>query len=633
MTVNKRHILDVLESRLSGTLTEIAELLGVSSRTIANQITVLNVELEGVAQIVQIEGSRRLEVLDPEGYRRFKMALVPEGTDLNDPAARQAAVFHLLASRKGPVFADVIARSINVSRSTVNADLNRLREVVRAYGLEIVGRTNAGVALRGTELHIRLAMLDRFAGPLLDPSPVPEKLVHEVVDLCEEIELGVAAIDSVSTWFTIMFVRLRDGFAMDGTDESLGSLTSNRASTHGARLAGLATDWLSLEASQHEALFMTLPLVGMRGPKDPLAFESFLAVETHEELYRAIMARIHDDMGIDLKATQLREEFLAHLGFLLNRVQYGIQVTQGSAALLRDRYPLAHRVAMIAQSEIERATGREVAEAEVSLLAAYFQIFVNRTRTDASEPLRVAAVYANGKAEGELLRLQVVEAVGAYGSVTAVSESDIHELTETEFDLAVAHRQCVFDAGELPIVRVGMVFDVSELRRKIGALAMTRGWSRRMALGGASWLGTLLEPQAFVRLKSDEYGEALEELLGELRHRGLAGPELIQAVHEREARSTMRLFPRLAFPHVVAPTGDLLLSVGVSDAGQGLVIVLLAVPDAAGDESSSLLLGLYEEIVGLAQDEDAVSAIISADSAARFRTVMAVQATELLREK
>ncbi|MDO5645230.1 MAG: PRD domain-containing protein [Dermabacter sp.] len=624
-------ILDALEARLSATVPQLASLLGVSTRTIANHIAVLNTELDGVAQVVQVGELRRLDTWDEDAYRAYRASLERPAIDLHSAQSRMGLIFHRLASAGRTVLVDDLAHELSVSRSTVNADLAKLRDALVPYALLVSGRPNSGVELQGPELKIRLAYAGMFFTALEHEAGIPDALVIEALDVCEALGLSAAASESVSRWFMVMASRLGDGFDLPAGEPTLSRLETSDAFTTGRTLAGLAADWLDIPVQPEEAAFMTLPLVGMRGPFEPQAFASYLEREDNERILQAILDQIRDQMGIDVQATGLREEFMIHLGFLLNRVRFGMQVGHDAIDQVKSRYPLAYQMASHARTVIEENTGALVADAEVSLLAAYFQVFLHQMQAHHERPVQVAAVYPFGKVEGELLSWQVREAVRGLGTVTAISDTQVTRELLAASDVVVARETCQLpDPLEVPVIRVGPLFDVDELGRKISTLVMAQ--NRQGPLTGVSWLGALIEADTFVRLSTTDYREALAELLATLEERGLGSSTLTEAMWERESRSTMLLGPTLAFPHVSHPSDTFLLAVGAAAGNEdhgGLLIVLLAVPEADGDTSPTLV-GLYEEVIALGHDPAEVTALARCEDAHQFRAAMAARTTHRL---
>ena len=137
-------ILRQLETSLTASAEALAERLQVSPRTITNAINTLNRMLAPAASVRPTGGRYRLYILDPQEYSQIRSRLVRATDSLNDPRHRRAQEFGVLLSAKHPVTSDDLADIVCTSRTTVLADIARLREALKPLGVRIEGRSNQG---------------------------------------------------------------------------------------------------------------------------------------------------------------------------------------------------------------------------------------------------------------------------------------------------------------------------------------------------------------------------------------------------------------------------------------------------------------------------------------------------------
>lgn len=89
-----------------------------------------------------------------------------------------------------------------------------------------------------------------------------------------------------------------------------------------------------------------------------------------------IFQQIRLEMDLWIEAPELKEEFLYHLMFMLNRLRFRVRLKSPMVTEMREKYPLAWRMASIAAQVIQRESGLEVTEDEHSYLASYFSVFL-----------------------------------------------------------------------------------------------------------------------------------------------------------------------------------------------------------------------------------------------------------------
>lgn len=618
-------ILRALELRLAFAAQALADELGVSAKTVAKEVADLNGAFVDAAYISLSKGIYRLAIYDRERYLLVKNTLLATERSFNDAGVRRGYIFQRLAELERPVIADVLASEMSVSRSTVNADIAKLRELVVSYGVAIEGKPNSGIRLLGSEMSVRLMVLDHFYADFFDISPIPNAFYEQMVDVALSHQLEIAAIESLERWFTVLIDRVSHGFALDELPAQFDELASTPAHGVARELVGIAQELTQEALPEAEALFLTLPLVVMRGPDDVRGLARFVYRERAEALYRHIQDHIRQETGLSLPFESLHEEFMVHLGFLLNRVRFSVQLAEDSSGLRAIRYPLAFQLAHLAADVVEQDTGAPVAPAEVALLAAYFQVSLDAFYSRARQQLRIAVVYRHGKIEGHLLRGQVGAALPGVGSVTAIHQDALANTDEQDYDLAIAHPG-MNQKTALPLIEVADQVDPRELRKAIDTLSIQRSGGLKGAFAEGSWLTSLLTTNLFFELGSSTYPEQLTELLGLLQETGVTGESFTDAMLAREQQATMRLTDRLSFPHVGIDGPHIVLALGVHP-GSHHLLVLAGLPRADREDNSAALVGLYQEVIALSHDADAITTITSFTAAHQFRAFMATRTT------
>lgn len=618
-------ILRALELRLVFDAQALADELGVSAKTIAKEIADLNGAFVDAAFISLSKGVYRLAIYDRERYLLVKNTLLATERSFNDASARQGYIFQRLAELERPIVADILAAEMNVSRSTVNADIAKLRELSEGYRIAIEGKPNRGIRLLGSELSVRLMVLDHFYADFFDISPIPNAFYEQMVDVALSHQLEIAAIESLERWFTVLIDRVSHGFALEALPSQFADLASNPAHSVARELVGIAQKMTQESLPISESLFLTLPLVAMRGPDNVQGFARFVYRERAETLCQRIQERIRKETGLALSFENLHEEFLVHLGFLLNRVRFSVQLTEDSSGLHPIRYPLAFQLARLAADVVEEVAEDIVVPAEVALLAAYFQVSLDAFYSQVRQQLRIAVIYRHGKIDGHLLRGQVEAALPGVGSVTAIHQDALATINQQDYDLAIAHPG-MNQKTALPLIEVADQVDPQGLRKAIDTLCIQRSGGSKGAFAEGSWLASLLTSNLFFRLESNTYSEQLEELLGLLHKAGVTGENFAKEMLAREQQATMKLSDQLSFPHIGIDESYIVLALGVQPETRHLII-LAGLPHADREDNSAALVGLYQEVIALSHDTDSINTITSFTAAHQFRAFMSTRTT------
>lgn len=155
-------ILKYIQNNQCITLNETAKYLEVSTKTIKNDIKLLNELLEKHAFIEGEQGSYRLYIINKDAFDVIKKNLYQVNRNLDTPKKRMAFLFKRLASSNTPLFIEDLAFDMNIGRSTIIGDIKHLNEELKAYSLCIKGKANQGIKLIGAELNIRYFILEHI---------------------------------------------------------------------------------------------------------------------------------------------------------------------------------------------------------------------------------------------------------------------------------------------------------------------------------------------------------------------------------------------------------------------------------------------------------------------------------------
>ena len=169
-------ILRILGTKSGLTVAVIAEQLGVSERTIRNDIRQLNEDLEGSASIEGVQGRYSLRIFNPTEYKKIYERICDTNGLFDTPRGRQNYVCGELMRADEPLLTDELAYEMNVGRTTLVSDLKKLRDELDHWNLKIVGKTSKGMILHGNELDIRSYVLESCFDAIYKDYPLDEDI-------------------------------------------------------------------------------------------------------------------------------------------------------------------------------------------------------------------------------------------------------------------------------------------------------------------------------------------------------------------------------------------------------------------------------------------------------------------------
>ena len=145
----------------------LSNLLNCGLKTLKKEIDNINyICMDNGCQIYSKTGTGyQLKITDPEIYEDFILDIRQHfysNTYFRDDKSERAhyIVRQFLTSRH--YYVNELADACSVSDSTINRDMKKVKEILARYKLVINNHTNQGIAVEGTEWHIRLAALEEY---------------------------------------------------------------------------------------------------------------------------------------------------------------------------------------------------------------------------------------------------------------------------------------------------------------------------------------------------------------------------------------------------------------------------------------------------------------------------------------
>lgn len=599
------------------TISTLAAKLEVSERTIRNDIKQLNKDMHGCAVIEGQKGQYSLHIYAAETFRAIYAKLTETENLLDGPQGRMDYIFGKLIRSEEPVLSDDIAYEMNVGRSTLIADLRKLRESVEPYSLSIIGKVGRGLLLHGQEASIRRYILDNNYPVLYQEYPLDKEIVEAINAVFNAYALPKGTKAKFREFVTLMLDRFLTGHFIGKLDSAYYKLTGRDEFEIVDMLITRIAEILQIDFPVEEKIFIFLPIAGMRTPTDVSHLKRIKLDETIRETLEKIISRIRQEMNITLVSNEFTGEFLYHMMFMLNRLRYGIKLVNPLLDDLKGKYPLAYQMAGIAAEIIEKEYGVTVTEDERGYLAAYFGVFL--TENDLQpECFRIALVCADGKITARLVAVQLKKILDSSTELEVFYQESVTAEDLERYDIVISTVRLSF-ACRRPVIQISEIFDEQELRQQI---EKARYWDMADAqvLDSNKFVmtGMLDERRVFMLDDGLGYEGAVRLMVERLAADGYLDDGFLARLAERECKGEMVFGQSVAIPHTVQYASDkLVFAVGVAKkplsyhGHEVQVIFLLGVPENI-DEDDSILIRVYDEIISVAKDERLLHAIVQA---------------------
>lgn len=610
-------ILEIMELRRTARLESLAEKLKVGTKTIRNDIRELNRLLEDSALVESVSGRYALFVLDEKAFQEKKQVIYSQNDYMNSPAKRYGYILNRLMHEEGAVLIDDLADEICVGRTTINGDLKKLREMLESYQLQIVGRTNTGICLEGEEFQLRLFLLEQMYEHLFESFLLDDDLEAMVNGYCREYGLDYVTTRYFMRSYTLMIDRVLNDHPLSSLQEKYHELEQTTAYRFAEKIIEQTIEMFRVQIPMEEILFLSLPIAGMRTPMSRDDKEALEISEEVAELVVKILNRIAYDMNFHISPTDLLDDFVYHINFMLNRLKYRFYIKNYALAEIRERYPLAYRMAELAKKVIEEQTNLLVVDDELGFLASYFSLFLEEQHYKKPRVFRVGIVCVQGAISGRLIQVRLEKLMSDRTEFELLSEKDAGG--RSDFDLMISTSR-TYESDTIPVICLEEIFDEVEVLRQIERLKYLGHLELPVKTGINSLIATILEPEHFYVLDPGlSYTEAMLYIADRLIQEGVLDRSFKEALLKREEKSTMLFDENIGFPHLQYPGEKIILAVGAADRTKPGVrfLLFLALPQTA-ELNDDILIHIYNELLVIASDELLVKEIAGLRSGSEF---------------
>ncbi len=616
-------IIKLLQHNHNIPLAELAQKLNVSTRTIRNDIKLLNDILEDSAFIEIEQGECCFYITDHYELEEKKISLEKMQRDFDSPQKRVAYIIKTLMTNDKPYSTEELAYDMNLGRTTLSNEIKKLNEVLKNYGLSIEGTQNAGIQLKGEELQLRLFILEHIYDMVYEEEAIQENIQNCIETLFEQYRLESTTEKNFFHYVVMSVDRIQSGHSLKYMDEKFYVLQKSNAWDIIQTVANELRPLLNKEISIEEKLFMTIPLAGMRTPTDLENISKMELKQNIDEVVEEIIASIGYELNLYLKKDNLQKDFYYHISFMVNRLQFGYVLKNPLAEEITKKYPLAYKMAKIAAKVVEEKYHVTVPEDEVGYITAYFGAYILEYSIVQQKPYKIALVCSTGRGTARLIASQLKKLLDHNAEMDLYSEKQVSAELLNDYDIVFSTVTLPFESKK-QIIRIKDIFDEKELLlhiQKVKYLEKVDFLGEETS--GVSLIAALLEEDTFFLLdEKKSYLENTKMMIEKLTEKGFVDEQFWERISEREKNSTMVFGHNVAFPHTVNEQreGKLVFALGVStkklksECGENVQLIFLLALPKNKELDDSVLVRIYDEMISIAQNEQYIAEITKAEN-------------------
>jgi len=596
----------------AGTL---ADMLGVTPRSIRSYVTALNARAAGAVES------------GPLGYRAGAEAattLRAHTTDAGTPRDRLHTIVRALLAGDEGIDVFETADRLFVSAATLESDLARVRGLLGGTDL-VLERSASRARLIGSEAAQRrlLSRLvhDEMDEGAFDLSALRRTLGEESVaprafgQFKAELVAQLSELGYYVNEFGIADVLMHIAISADRV--SLGRALDEAATTPTDAQAAiaqvideLAQEHLGVRLGTGDTIHLaTIVLTRIVAPGAAESARTPLDAEV-EQVVSEVVAEAASEFLVDILAPEFVQRLSLHVQNLRLRARENAWSRNPLTRSLKSTYPMIFDVAVYIASRLQERLDIPLLDDEIAYIAMHVGGQLERSRR--SDNLLTATIVCPGYYElHELLRSSVDRSLGQ-----AIEVVDVE--TRVDPDWAAIDTDLVLTTIDAPVagerfVRIQPFLTPSDIER-VQAVAGRIRRGRRLARLRAE-LERYFDASSFVRGLDASEGEegVIRQLGGLLVQRGVIDADYVERAIEREHLSSTAFTDALAVPHAIGMTAvRTAIAIGIADPpmpwGDSRVqVVALA---AFSETDREAFQTVFEQFVEVFSERDSVQRIV-----------------------
>lgn len=394
------------------TLGQLAKTLGVSQRTIRNDISSLNSFLEE-SKLGSITFGHKGSIVLPDDFSKAEFLLPVEDTFVYKMSSdeRKQLGAAILVSSDDFTTLNRLAELFSVSRATILNDLDGIKSIIADEGLSVISKPSKGIAISGSEL-IKRNFLIRFLShdePIVDQwysiandGHLREDTVTIKKILNEQFHSrGIATPDqvfrAVAAHLIVSVFRNREGRQLED-DKALHKYSEDDLELQRNILA-LVGQYCSVPMSRYEPSYLAERFAELRIRDN----SQFSIEDMHvQKLSRTFIRQMSHDLGIDLNGDYDLFEYLSnHLESMFTTDPSRFPDNPALSEVVEDQPSVLPAVKQHL-GPLEDYAGRKITSSETLYIALHICAALERRKARGARP-RVVVVCDGGVGTSQLL--------------------------------------------------------------------------------------------------------------------------------------------------------------------------------------------------------------------------------------
>lgn len=556
--INKRSkcIFNILKNSKNGTTgSYLSQQLGVSSRTIRSDIKLLQEALMpyGV-EIVSSPG---------KGYRfeNFENLIVVEHdlfkSDTNNLENSNERVNYIICRLLENTFSDTVvtqsdlADEMFISLSTLKSHLNEVKSILERYDLKIVQYKNKGIKISGDEIKLRYCISEHlnihdinmfyqkiFSNiNLLSLDKIIKKVLSE-----KNLQLPDDAKENLCIHTAIAIQRAKLNKSVSYPASIANRIESTFEYTVAKEIVEQILVMIKIDLSYAEVYYIAQCLLASKKIFDIGETKDKAHVKN---LVNIILKEIHEKLSIDFTNDEfLLDGLTLHLNIALTRVHFQMNIRNELLETIKNDYPLAFQMGVIAGKVVEKYDKIKINENEIGYIALHFGAAISRNGIkETLQSKKIIIVCSSGLGMSVLLKAKIEEYF--HNRINIVKILPGYEVT----DEIVENVDFVLTTIPLKNIKSDKIIRINRMLQKEDIEEIENRIFKKAIINKKEITRFFTEDNFYVNKDFNSKEQCINFLTNEAIKKGLMTELTKKSVFEREEMSSTEIGYLAAIPH------------------------------------------------------------------------------------
>lgn len=611
------------EKRITGA--SIALSVGVSTRTVRNDIKELNQILEeyGAEITSEIGQGYKLVVADQGKFDALKKEsqkeetskpfqnIIPSDSEERVHYIISRLLLHSLNSGARIDFFD-LEEELFVSTSTLKKDLRTIDGILKKHDLRISDTKKEGMRVVGQETKIRFCISEYIFNSQKITGDLENKFYKDIFSSEEVENLRVILMEAITDFnlrltdiafrnllvhSLIMLKRFEKKRHVKYEENDIELFSGTKEFRCAQQIIHKIYRKLDISLGD-EVYYLTQHLISSQR----FLIENLDGDYEYKEEIEEILKTIRQGTGIDLSDdNQLINGLAMHLSAALQRLRFDMNIRNEFLDSIKNLYPLAFELAVVAGEVIEKKHKLKAKESEIGFLAMHFGAALERKGLNQKQkPKKVVLVCIAGIATALLLKEKLQHKFGQY--IEIIKSCPVQEVDQELIDSA----DLVLTTVELKefqsekIKKINLFLNDEDLNY-LSTVITDSGNQMKMI----DYSSIFRKELFFTDMEFKDKQEILEFMTNAMVEKGYINGKIKKSIFKREEMATTELGSLVAIPHALfndmeeAAVSVMVLKKPVIWENEKVqVILMLNIPQSKYDVWEIVFKNLYQFLIG-----------------------------------